>query len=561
MDLSKLSDEELDAIISGRSLQPQAETTPGAANAASRQQMLSPSAQQTPEDFSRGMDPAELFLAGIGGNLKGMGLGVARGAAGVAGALPGVDFSSEKAELDAAAREHGATMRDLRRTTPGMLGDVASDVGLAAATPVARGASMVGNAARTAAMTAPLATTQAYGQGQSAGESLITGAMAGAGGAGASALFDTAAKGINAIRGKWEDPSRKYLRDFAREKGVDLRTGDLYPNSVVRRAENIVDYAGGKKLPTQTNELDEVLFGNGNQIAQGIGRARKVVDAENTALWSPVYEAAEAAGTTNVRPVGLYKALADLIDTYPQALNKIENQQTRRLLETVATSGGGKQLPGLTFREMRELQQAIGPELAAMKIQVANGSMTKGQVDAVSNLYASTKADLKRWGNAGQNQKAYSLYEQANDVFKKNFLPFYDNDIVLKLQKGLYEGHNEQMLQDLLRPLGRTQREQLLWYLGKTDHDAAGYVELVKAADRAARNLKSGPQEHVFGPTTAGVLFAPKAIAAAHAAGHGSSKLLPMYGASREIAPEIVERGVKGGLGLSYGDMFGNKGR
>ena len=45
MDLSKLSDEELDAIISGRSLQPQADTTPGAANAASRQQMLSPSGQ------------------------------------------------------------------------------------------------------------------------------------------------------------------------------------------------------------------------------------------------------------------------------------------------------------------------------------------------------------------------------------------------------------------------------------------------------------------------------------------------------------------------------------
>lgn len=558
MDLSKLSDEELDAILAGKDLPDYAQTTPGAAQSVSRQKMLSPAPE--PEDFTRGMSSGELALAGAGGNLYGLGVGAARAGVGLADMVPGVDLSDTKKSLDLEAQEVGRTMRDLRRTTPGMLGDLGSNMVVSAAVPASRGTGMLSGARNTAAASAPVGFLSAYGEGQPVGNALMVGAATGVGGAVASAGMDAATKAVNALRGEWGDPMKKYVRDFARERGVELRTGDMYPNSVVRRLENVSDRLGNPKLPEQTEQLEGALFGKRNEILAGIERARKVVDEENVKLWSPVYEAAEAAGTTSVRPVGLYNAMGELLNKYPQAMAKIENQEVRRLLENIASSGGGKNLPPLTFREARELSQAIGPELAAMKIQAANGSMTRGQVEAVSKLYGSIKADLKRWGNAGQNQKAYKLYENANNEFKESLLPFYSNDIVVKAQKGAYDGHAESMLQDLLRPLGKNQREHLMWYLGKTDHDAAGYMELLQAANRAGTALKSDITDRgelALGAT----LFAPKAMATAAVGGSGSSKLLPLYAASRESISPVVDRAVKGGLGLTYGDMFGNKGR
>jgi hypothetical protein len=174
----------------------------------------------------------------------------------------------------------------------------------------------------------------------------------------------------------------------------------------------------------------------------------------------------------------------------------------------------------------------------------------------MSDLYKAIHADLSRWGNAGQNQKAYNLYKTANEEFKNSFLPFYDNDIVTKATKGAYEGHNENLIQDLLRPLGRTQREQLLWYLGKTDHDAAGYLELLKAANRAGKALKSDAPEPSVGLNLGTTLFAPKAAATAALGGAGSSKLLPWYSGRIGVGaiPERIERGLKGGLGQASAD-------
>jgi hypothetical protein len=464
--------------------------------------------------------------------------------------IPGVADETERAQ-------HGEIIRQMREELPySGVGEAVADFAVGAAVPLARAPGMVSRAVRTAAPQAVLGADSARGQGGNALDMARDAGWGGAGGALASGLIDTGAKGVNAFRGNWTDPQKKYLRDFARkELNTELRTGDLFPDSLARGAE----YLGEKhpylskqnvKAEAQAESLSASLFSGGqNQLVDAIKRSKEQMDLLTKNMWAPVQQAAAQAGgvpTNNLR-----STLIDILDTYPQVIQQVRNQ---KVLDTITkVLGNGKKVafaPNLTFDEVRELQQSLGPITEQLRRQAVNGSIDGKEAQAINRLYGATHKDLNRWGADPQNAQAYQLYSQVNDEYKKKVLPFYLNPIVTKVETGDYFHSPESMIKDLLAPSHRTAREELLYYLSQTDHKGTGIVETLKAADRGARRLiKDQPEPTVS--TTMGAMLAPKIFAAqlSGAAATESPMMLPMIAASPYLGPAKAQASLKGGLG------------
>lgn len=469
--------------------------------------------------------PVGSFTEGLKAGLSTPGFAVARA------------MGLENAETN--AKSLGKDIEAARVTPMGDIGLMTANFIKGMGVPFLRSAPLVNTGLSAAAEAADV-----YGGG-GGDTDVLTGAGRGAiSGATGSAIANLATKGINAARGKWSDDAEKYLYDFAKSKGVNLRPGDVGEKGILRTLENThVGSIGAGGVMNQASQLENALFGNGNQILDGFKRAKSVIDDANKQLWEPVYQAA-SQGTTLSPAAGLRQALNDTLSTYPKLLNRIDNVQLQQKLADVLN--GGK----LSFQDMRELQQAIGPEMAKLKMQSLNGTITRDEANTMSRLYGAVAGDIKRWGNHGNNQTAYKMYEEANDAYKKHILPFYDNDIVNKWQSGKYDGHNELLIRDLISPVNATQQDKLLWYLGKTDHDAAGNVLMLKKADRAAKILASGEPESSLGLN----LLSPTMTAAriASARGAGKTWMTPISGASSNILPTLskdaVRPSVSGGL-------------
>lgn len=530
-DITKLTDEELRTLAG-------IEPPPSPARPASgAEPMTTPFTKKAPAEGQ--------IWEGIKGQLASPGIAVARA------------LKLEGAED--VARQHGEHMAEVRRSPSGAFGSTLANVGLGVAVPAIRAASLPGLVGASAVGGA-LEGAQDYGEGKPA----LPGAVRGAAGtAAANVVLSAGAKLVNAglkkagASGRWSSPKDEYIYDFAKSKGVDLRPGDVPGHPVLRGIENVhAGPVGNAGLEKQMAQLEQALFADGNKLLEGFGRADAAIKDASQRLWAPVNELA-AQGTTAVRPLATRNALAEVLDKYPKVLTRIDNVQLQSRLADIASARTEKQLPALTFQEVRELQQAVGPEMAKMERQALNGTITKDEATSLKKLYGSLHTDLQRWGNHGSNQKAYAAYKEANDVYKRDILPWQENDIVRKWKRGDYDDHNEILLRDLTAPVSRTQQNKLLDYLAQTDHDATGYVEMVRMANRAAKGLVRGTEEPGL-PLGLATLMAPK-LAAARAGAHaasGRSWATPLVGA----APDVGGKRVMGGLSALGGLSWDNVG-
>lgn len=546
IDLSALSDEDLERVIRSGVI-----PTTGQPNEEGRipAPRVAPEPPKANGEYTyEARKPVGSFGEGLGGQLRSYALG--------AGRLLG-DVSAEKAQ------EHGAEMQAQRASPMGALGAGAGNVAVGVLSPFGPGTSLFG-LARNALVGGGMEALSDYGEGKSGERAVTEGGARGAIGTTVANLgISAAAKLANAglkkagASGRWSSPGDELVYDFAKERGIDLRPGDVAGPGLTRAFENFRPLGyNSDSLQRQAEQIGKALFkDNTNQVLAGLGRAKEALDDQVKQLWSPVYQVA-AQGTTKVKPSGLRTALDDISAKYPSMLNKIDNQELRTTLEQVMATPGSK-LPGLSFMQVRELQQAIGPETAKLKLQALNGTITRDEANQFNRLYAALHGDLRRWGNHGSNQKAYRAYEQANAVYKQDYLPFYQNDVVVRWQKGDYDGHPELMISDLLSPAKRTQVDNLSWYGSAVDHDLTGWLETLRLADRATAQLAKGaPEANVGGGFWS--FLSPK-MALIKGAGHGVSGhpwATPVYGASAELGPRAIRRGLIGGLGLSQQEML-----
>lgn len=472
------------------------------------------------------------------------------------------------------ATEHGREMEKIRDTPFGSAGAIGANVLTGMAGLPARG--IIGNAL----LSGGLEGVQDIGEGKSGVEGAIRGVV---GGAAASTALSTAAKGVNALQskfgvgGRWDNDAIEYIYNFAKNKGVDLRPGDIPGHGVHQATENIHSGATGDAgLSNQSRQLYTAIFGDGtkNEITRGFQEVDKAMAARRNALWGSL---SQIPDKTTVSPAGLLSATEALLEHYPKLLSGIDSAVVKgrleklladkqQLLKTSSPASANRMAVHqneMTFDEVREILQHLTPEISKVHAQATRGDVVKMAAQALERVKGGIEGDLKRWGR--QNPQKYSAYQEVLDTHKREIVPYETNPLIVNWKLGVYRDSPEDLIKYIQSPTLKTQVRRLLDdYISPVDHDAAGFMHLLDVAKRAGSAIYKAPQE----PTGFGVNALSPVMSIARGATHrlaGKPSMTRFTGASSQMfrpltsgAPDLANRleaGLRGGLGLSSEEL------
>jgi hypothetical protein len=282
------------------------------------------------------------------------------------------------------------------------------------------------------------------------GDRAASGGLGFVGGMVGSGIGDTIAKGWSGLKGDWIDPAMKSVNDRLVSMGLRPTIGDLArPNesSVVKAVENMYHKtsSGQQKLGTEAEKLRRLIVPNKqtgqNTVADAVTRTGKGVNDASTDIWSG-FDTAIKGNVTKVRPVELKNGLDKLLLEYPQLLSQsgIPNKKIRDQLSLLAETPANK-LPSMPVAEFNALRKSIGSVVASTKeltSPAAAGGVTrldKKALGMVGDLLTNAKADMARWGNNGSNQKAYSLFTDADAKWQAEILPWKKSQLAQDLKE------------------------------------------------------------------------------------------------------------------------------
>ncbi len=283
------------------------------------------------------------------------------------------------------------------------------------------------------------------------GDRLAAGGM-GAAGAGVGSIgVDALTKTIGGKIGKSLQPEAIARRDAARRVGLNPRLGDIAdPNTLANQKsiENVLANSsiGSKAIDEDINALKRVIVPDqttgANAINTAASNASKGVAARSQDIWSG-FEQAIQGNVTSVRPKGLHEALVPLVNDYKQLFTPaiIPNETTREMLLAIANADP-KKLPSIPIEQYHSLHKALGGIVANAKLMSTPATagvparLDKEAVGLVKDLYKQSSDDIRRWGNNGKNQKAFKLFENANEEWKRTILPWKENTIAKELSEG-----------------------------------------------------------------------------------------------------------------------------
>lgn len=333
----------------------------------------------------------------------------------------------------------------------------------------------------------------------------LTDAVKGAAGAGfGSAGIETLGKGLSAASGKWADPALKSLNDKLVAMGLKPTIGDLASPtdaSFIRTLEDLFHKTstGVSKLTREAEALKRLVVPN-KQTAENVvtgavkGVDKKISQVSND-IWSG-FEGAVQGNVTKVRPAGLKAGLDQLYSEYPQLFSQtgIPNQKVReRLLDLVNTPAN--KIQSIDVAEFNDLRKAIGGVLGDVKTMTtpaAAGSPARLERKALkmtAQLLDDTKADMARWGNNGKNQKAYKLFEEADNTWKTEVLPWKKNQLVADL-KNVESAGAPETARLVAGEKDTDVVDQVRAYLKKYgDYDDSDVVDALATQKRAARTI------------------------------------------------------------------------
>jgi hypothetical protein len=400
---------------------------------------------------------------------------------------------------------------------------------------------------------------QRYGEGQGAVSGFASGAALTGGANVATRLGMKTANALGkraGIPGRWEDPAEEYIDTFAKQQGVDLRLGDLPGHRMARSVENAhLGAVGRGGMERQAAQLEGAVFGGGNKLFAGFDIADKAMRDKSVTAWRGVNQLAQQ-GTTKVAPTELRAEMAAATSMFPKLAKGIRNQETKQLMDDLLT---GSPMKNFTFEEVRSMQRSLGDEVARLH---RRGKIGDDERNAANRVYAAISRDLDSWGQHPRNQPAYDAYRTVNEWYKKEVLPFEQNDIISRWRDGDYRGHNEKLISDIVNPANKTQVEQLKWYLAnvghQSAHDATGLLEVLQRADRGATVLAKGTPDSNLNISPLGLgLQVTKAAAgsqaqrpAVKAIGAAAARPRIFNGPIGEAAERRVMMAPVGGLGL-----------
>lgn len=408
-----------------------------------------------PVDPTTGMSTLQLAGAKAGANVVGLGQGVKQLLLSTPSLLEAVNPKfkerrlNEKAQLEKEIADKETLDAPLKANT-----DVPSNLLSAVVSPETALAVATGGASilpRIAAQ-AGLGALRPGDAGTRTGNALKAGTGA-AIGEGAAKLVG---KGVNAVRGNWQDPAKQQLAAAADAAGVRLSAGDL-GSGTARTVEDLlskVPFTGRQgALQNQGTQLSTMLQAQAAKLApngiktgayqeghEGHLLADNILDqyatkkAANNVAWKAldIYLNAMPA-IPKVKPSNLALQLGPFMNKYGRQITGMTNEDAARKLAAMAADPKAAAAGGVSFTDLRDMQDALGQLVGQATKQAKTGNVSGDLSGAVQQLYKSAQQDVENWGQSVSNKNAFNLFRAANTDFKTNVLPYRQTPVIKDL--------------------------------------------------------------------------------------------------------------------------------
>lgn len=438
-------------------------------------------------DYSFGMNPLQLGLAGAGHKLKSL----------YAGVTGGDEVPSY----------------DLYKNTSARIGSMIPQAVASALVPPSVPAQM--------ALAGGMGAMEPGGPvtrlGNAAGEAL----GAGAGQAAATGMV----KGVNARRG---DVTRAgQVQQASKANGLDLSAGQMLDSPTLQAAERASVLSPTRQQAEQVATM--MTNPKGDPISLAVNTAYDTANGRvKDAVMSLDSLIAANPKIPKVAPIETVATLRDIFKHNPESIRNIDDAVLRTRVEALAT---GKAVPNLTFSELDDLRRAVGPVMAKIETQSQSGAsnVTTATANRWKQLYGATVQDIDNWGTkSGLTQDAVNLHNHMKEVFKQEVLPLRNHPIAGKILEGKY-----QRPEDLVRDLISTRNKSIVADL-YPQLDQAG-----KDTFDAIQMAKRGSKEFVSGEPAPG-WTKPLTITAATAAGATAPHWIPPMSAALPLAAVLA---------------------
>ena len=438
-------------------------------------------------DYSFGMNPLQLGLAGAGHKLKSL----------YAGVTGGDEVPSY----------------DLYKNTSARIGSMIPQAVASALVPPSVPAQMV-LAGGMGAMEPGGPVTRL---GNAAGDAL----GAGIGQAAATGMV----KGINAMRG---DVTRAAeVQQAAKGAGLDISAGQMLNMPVLQAAERGSIMSPTRQQAEQVAALmthpqgDPITKAVTNAYETANGRVKDAVDSLDSLL-------AANPRMPKVAPIETVAVLKDIFRRNPETIRNIDDAVLRTRVEALAT---GKAVPNLTFSELDDLRRAVGPVMAKIETQSQSGAsnVTTATANRWKQLYGATVQDIDNWGTkSGLTQDAVNLHNHMKEVFKQEVLPLRNHPVAGKILEGKYQ-RPEDLVRDITSNRNKSTIEDLYQHL---DQGGKNAFDAIKMAKRGSTEFVSGEPSSQWAK--------PLSITAAAAAGATAPHWIPPMSAALPLAAVLA---------------------
>jgi len=532
-DLSSLTDEELEYVISNdgqlpKHLTEQASPGMGAQQLAERNALVEKkAAYQTPaqEDYTLGMSGPARFAAGFGANITEPFIGAKEK---LQLAFPG-EGDAGKAELARIAAEREQRrghIANLMKTPAGQAGAFAGEAIPAAVVGASVPAQMAlaggrgflaGGSDKPTGIGGELATSGVKGLIEAGTAGALTKGLNYAGKIGGAALGRTTPEGATALE----------LDAAARRMGLPpLSVGQLdpasaaatierglsgYPASVKAQADALAErMALTRQVPAAVGSGTEAQVIPGGALMKDMSEAAKKVMSQGSEKYKAVDQWVADQGLTGVAPQETYNALKsiqtkltpkggtpldnpafNLIDNYnPQAMDWIRNGiKSGQSVQQIVQNG----IPLSAYHEMRVAAgKALNSLMRAPSHQLtAEMSTTRREL---ADLIKSLDADAEKWALKNKdNKEAMDLYNNAKEYYAKVVAPTaIENPVARKLttRRNPYQSA-DQLYSELLAPTKQEFVDRLLPTMTPEGRDALNLFRNVPELGRAVLNREA----------------------------------------------------------------------
>jgi hypothetical protein len=271
-----------------------------------------------------------------------------------------------------------------------------------------------------------------------------------------------AAKGVNALRDKWDDVAAQTLNRKAANRGVDLTIGDVTKSPAWQSFENMsrdVPFSGRKDImERQAGQVQDMLYSLREdmrpnlEVVDDVGNLIKYATPEQMTVGELQRNFAKltkekddlfaevgkiAAANPKVTKVDFdetAKQVQQLLKHHPDIFasfkgtdqrlmsvmkgldNSLENQGRSKLT--------GRFAPKATYDEAQWMRQELGSILAAAEKQAQSGTINSSAVGKLKQVYKAVNKDLDNWGAKPVNEPVHGAYKAAQSFYNDNIVPF-----------------------------------------------------------------------------------------------------------------------------------------